>query len=158
MATSTDILTCEALRDLIRREHPTWTVNRVHLPQWDKAPDLKAPRVEINPGSIPAAIDSTDYDSVAVEWPIVVTFAAPVADASTATSGNADKLDALLDECESLRVLCQSNQFDLENGSSVHCQSFEYRTRMDVGLIDREGETYAGTFLAVMYFVFREVS
>lgn len=148
---STDILICDALRDLILAEHPAWSVKRVHLPSWDKAKDLRVPRIEINPGSQPRELESTDYDTIAVEWPVMVNFAATF-------NGAASVVDALLDQVEELRKFVQSQQLDLTGGESVHCQNFEYITRLDPGLFDREGETYVGTFLSVLLFQFREVT
>lgn len=157
MADSTDIQICNALRDLIHAAHPTWTVKRVHLPSWEGEKDLRIPRIELNPGSLPKEQDSTDYDDVAVEWPIMVNFAATIPEADGQT-GNADRIDSLLDQAEVIRKFVQTQHLDLPNEAAVECHGFEYMTRMDPGLFDRQGDTYVGTFLSVLVFQFREVT
>lgn len=156
MPQSTDILICDELCELIHAELESLTPKRVHIPSWNAAKELKTPRIELNPGSQPSEQESTDYDNIAVEWPIMLTFAVTVAQANN--EGNASLIDAHLDQVEELRKFVQSREIDLENGQSVHCQNFEYMTRMDPELIQRSGDTYTGTFLSVLVFRFREVT
>lgn len=102
MPDSTDILICDKLCEVIHAEFESLAPKRVHIPSWNASKDLKTPRIEINPGSQPSEQESTDYDNIAVEWPIMLTFAVTVAQAN-GSAGNASLIDGHLDQVEELR-------------------------------------------------------
>jgi len=156
MAESTDIQLCDAIVADLAEQFPTTSPRRVHVPAWTKATDLKTLRIEVNPGSQPTEIPESDNDGLFVAWNVLVSIAI------TVTRGTAQTLDDLLDQVEEIRKHLQQSQYTLDNDAELHCQSFEYATRMDPGLMNREtvagAEVYSGTFLAVLLFPFREVT
>ena len=154
--TSTDLLLCDALCEVISTEFTSLHPRRVHLPDWSRSTDLKTLRIEINPGSQPAEMNESEQDGLFVEWPVMISIAVTISRGTTAT------LDALLDQVDAIRQLMQEQQLELPNGASVHCQSFEYVTRIDPDLLVREtvngADLYGGCFLSVLQFPFREVT
>lgn len=156
MPSSTDLQLCDALCAAIHAEFNALNPVRVHVPDWNQAKGLKSLRIEINPGSQPEEITDSEQDGHFVEWPVMVTFAQTISRATRA------EVDELLDQVEQIRQLIQDQELDLDNGASVHCQTFAYVTRFDPGLLSRSNENgqdvYVGSFLSVIEFPFREVT
>lgn len=153
---STDLLLCDAVVGKLNDVTPG-QAKRVTLPDWVVAKDLRTLRVEVNSGSTPVEIDDSENEGGPfVEWPVMVTIAVSV------TAAPQSRLDDLLDQVEGIRQLIQCSDFDLPNDASVHCQNFEYLTRLDPNKLARQinptGDAYSGVFLSVLMFAFREVT